>query len=372
MHRLSNAHLRLIPLASDPKKFSDPANRDEMKNGLKEMAEAASKIVHDKNAPDADPLIAFSAARFAIEVRQANQAFNLNDTQWARYSLARAGGYCISCHTRSDRGARDFDMAWTPKLDALTPAQRVEYLLSNRRYASAMKEAMTLTREESFVKTDPRAWMNAVERAMAMAIRVRKDPASAQILAESVAANKSAPSYMRRDAAAWLGDIRQWRSEKPAKNKNVYGSAARLVNESAKYGPRNPAGLILNLRASAMLHEVLENQKSPRYGEALLNAGVVSQSLGNLNQGFLDQFYFERCIRGYPHSELAENCFAYLERAVTEANPYMDLEPDSAWAVKGQLEDLRKMAEVKDPLDDPRWNLKYWQEDFWERGGRSR
>ena len=257
MHRLSNAHLRLMPLASDAKKFADPANREEIQSNLKELAEAASKIVHDKNAPDSDPLIAFSAARFAIEVRQANQAFNLNDTQWARYSLSRAGGYCISCHTRSDRGAKDFDLAWTPKLDALTPAQRVEYLIANRRYSLAYTEALAMTKDQSFVKVDPRAWMNAIERVMAMTVRVRKDQPAAEALARGVASNKSAPYYMRRDASAWLNDIREWRSEKTVKTKNPFATAARLVKSSEKYGPKNSAALILNLRASASLHEVM-------------------------------------------------------------------------------------------------------------------
>lgn len=372
MHRLSSAHLRLMPLAADAKKFADPANREEIKSGLKEMAEAASKIVHDKNAPDADPLIAFSAGRFAIEVRQANQAFNMNDTQWARYSLSRAGGYCISCHTRSDRGAKDFDLAWTPKLDTLTPAQRVEYLLANRRYSLAYKEAATLTKDETFVKVDPRAWMNAIERVMAMTVRVRNDRPAAEALARAVASNKSAPYYMRRDASAWLNDIRDWRNEKPATTKNPFATAARFVKASEKYGPKSSAALILNLRASASLHTVLENVKSERYGEGLLYSGIVAQSLGNLNLGFLDQFYFERCIRHEPHTELSERCFSNLERAVNEANPYLDLEPESEWAIKSQLEDLRKLAEVKDPLEDPRWNLRYWQDEFFERGGRTR
>ncbi len=364
MHRLSAAHLRLMPLVADAKKFADP-NRRQIRSEMKEMVATAGDILNDNKAPDADPIIKFTAARLANETRQAYAAFEMGDIQWSRFAASRTGSYCISCHTRADRGVKDFPAVWEEDLKPLNAVQRVEFLLANRRYKSALAEARELASDKSWPTRDPRAWILAIERALAMVVRVNDDPAQAEQLVSLVYANKSAPFYVRSDAGAWLRDIREWKKEsRSPRTRDNFKAAVRLVDRAQAAGPRSSASLIQYLRASRLVHVLLEDTQSSKYGETLLYAGIVSDSLRELNMGFLDQYYYESCINFLPHSELAESCYARLEASVRASNPFMELDVDGSWELNMRLSDFRRLAEVKSVLDDPRWERRFWEDEL--------
>lgn len=365
MHRLSAAHLKLLPLAADGRKFADPTERAVIRDHIKQLVEASTAIVNDHKAPNADPLIAFTAAQLANETRQAYSAFELNDMQWSRFALNRVSSQCISCHTRGDRGVKDFESRWVLDTSSLSAVQSVEYLLANRRYQSALTQANRLAVDGTAAVRDPRSWILALERTLGMVVRVNKDPAQAESLTTAVVNNESAPRYIRRNAAAWLEDIHTWKGEaKLGRRRDKFHTAVQLVERAQNSGPRNAASLITYLRASGMLHEVLEDSSSANYGEALLYAGLVADSLRDLNMGFLDQYYFESCIYHKPHSRLAERCFTRLEASVRDANPFLELDPENESLLAARLADFRTLAEAKDPLDDPRWRRRFWDDDL--------
>lgn len=363
MHKMSNAHLRLMPLAVDGSKFSDPASRETIKKSLTQMAEASNQILNDNKAPDADPLIQYTAAQLAGEVKQAFTAFEMNDLQASRFSLSRASNYCISCHTRGDRGVRDFELGWPAELSSFNPLLNVELLLANRQYRSAMAAARKLAADGTTVKRDPRSWILAIEKVLGMAVRVNKDPAQARELVTLVLNNKAAPYYIRRDASAWLDDIQQWAKESASGRKRTdFASLVKIVDRAQKSGPYDSTALIRYLRASGLAHELLENTRSPKYAETLFYAGIVAAALRDLNMGYLDQYYYESCIDSSPHSELGEKCFSRLEASVRAANPLMEIDPSTAWPSSARLNEYRKLAEVQDMINDPRWNRRFWEE----------
>ncbi|NJM10022.1 MAG: hypothetical protein HC883_03805 [Bdellovibrionaceae bacterium] len=364
-----------MPLVADGKKFADPARRPEIKNELKALAQAATAVANDNKAPNADPIIAFNSMTFANEARQAYASFEQNDLQWARFSLARTSSYCIGCHTRADRGVKDFPMSWNAEFNLLTPAQSVEFLLANRRYKSAVEQAKRLAADQTAASKDPRGWILPIEKTLAMIVRVNKDTLQAEELVKLVASNKSAPAYLRRDAAAWKSDIREWREdERTGRAGRGLKLAIRLVERAQNSGPRNSAALIRYLRASGILAEEMEKTQSSRYAETLLYAGMVADALRDLNMGALDQFYYESCINHVPHSEMAEQCFSLLEASVRDANPFIEIDPDSELAVAARLDEYRRLAQVKDLIEDPRWLRRSWDENYSgsERGSSGR
>lgn len=361
MHKLSSAHLRLMPLAADGRRFGDPQSRPQIKTALRQLAEASSAIANDNKAPNADPIIQFTSAEFAAEARQAYTSFEMNDLLWARFALSRTSSFCISCHTRADRGVKDFDVSWTPELSALNPIQKVDFYLANRSYGSALAAAQKLAADTQSVNRDPRAWILSIEKALGMVVRVNKEPDQAESLAQLVAKNKSAPYYLRRDAMAWLEDIREWKRES-ARPRRELRAVVKLIDRAQKMGPHNSAALIQYLRASGMLHELLEKTKSSNYGETLFYAGVVADSLRDLNMGYLDQYYFQSCIYEKPHSELAERCYSRLELSMKNSNPMLQFESGDDYSEVARLEELRRMAQVKDAINDPKWNNRFWDE----------
>ena len=371
MHRLSAAHLHLIPFVADGRKFSDPTRREEVRRHLRLMAESSTGIVEDSKAPTADPLIQFTSVEFNKDVKRAYSAFESGDHQAARFALGRTSSYCISCHTRADRGIKDFELGWTSELSQLGPLQQVEYYLANRRYKTAFTKAESLAGSESLARNEPRLWIATVQRALAMVVRVNKSATQAERLVKLVAANKGAPYYIRRDAGTWLRDIQDWRATE-TKGPITFRTAVRLVQKAQKAGPRNSAALILHLRASGMLHELMEDSKSSRYGESLLYAGIVADSLRDLSLGSLDQYYYGSCINHQPHTELAEMCFSRLESSVRAANPFIEMDTVSEFEVNAQLAEFRKLAEVKNFIDYPIWKSRPWEEyDQWDQENES-
>lgn len=362
MHKLSQLHLELMPLVANRRDFANPKNKAEIQRDLKEMVSAAADAAHDPKAPKADPLIEYTATRFAVEARQAYAAFQVGDLQGARFALSHISDYCINCHTRANRGARDFPLTWQPELHALNTEQKIEFLLANRQYTSASQLAKTLVNDKNSVRLDPRSWQLSLARVMAMTVRVNNDPVKAEELASAVLANSGAPFYLRSDAAAWLKDIHTWQKEKaPRTEAEKYRLAVNLETKSySDHSDMSGRRLVASLRASALLHELLENTKSPHYGEYLLHAGIVSKYLRDINMGYLDQYYFEDCIRWKPHSELAESCYVLYERASVEANPLIELEPDGASAMESRLSDLRQLAERNDTDVKPTWKSRLW------------
>ncbi|MGE4131131.1 MAG: hypothetical protein AB7F86_05800 [Bdellovibrionales bacterium] len=349
MHKLSETHRHLLPIVASQKKFSDPKYQFEISQDIRLMTEVAEDMTKDPKAPDSDPLIRYTADRFLAELRQANLAFNASDLQWARFSLSRTSQYCISCHTRADRGAKDFPMAWAPQLSTMDTIDLVEYYLANRQYAMAMGEARKLASSQAEPNRAPSDWIQTLGHVMGMIIRVEEDPVQAEKLTELALENKAAPFYVRNELKEWLTDIRTWRREKTARtDAKRLAQAKKLVEKGqSPYFRRTQGALVNNLRASGILHTLLENSKSPQYLEALSLSGLVSDSM---NEPFLAQFYYESCIRHLPHSLPAERCFSQLIQSVHEAHPYLE-GSNYQDALQMQIEQLRRLAEVKDIED---------------------
>lgn len=344
MHKISDAHLSLTPLAADPRKFGDPNNRPLIEAKLVQMREAARDLMNDPEAPKADPLITFTASRLHKEVARAANEFDRGDTLWARETVGRVSNYCISCHTRADRGTKDYPLSWQPNLGALNATQKFEFLLANRQYSSALASLQVLLEDKEIASSDPESWQKSISEGLALVIRVKNDPTEAEDIARLAFANTAAPYYVRKDSAGWLKDIAAWRKEPvPEKPAQKLKLVRRLVDqESRRSRESRMAGLIPRLRASALSYDLMERSNQTNYAEALLYSGLLAQSLQGVSLKGLDLFYFENCIRQVPASPLAERCYDNFESAYYRE----DLrDPES----RSRLNELRRLAEIKEP-----------------------
>ncbi len=343
MHKLSVAHLDLTPLTASAKSFKDPRNQAALEANLKRMADLASDIAGDPKAPNADPMIEHSAANFAQYSRQAYTSYKAGDYSWTKFALRKASDQCISCHTRADRGAKDFALAWKPELFSLNRPQRIEFWLANRQYSMAISEALHLAGDEKEVLRDPGEWLATLQKVMVMVVRVERSPRAAEILTNNALGNAQVPFFIRADLNEWKRDIQTWKTQR---------------RESTERGRFKVAqGLILrenfvaNLRASMILHELLENSKFPLYPDALEASGTAS---ANLKDHALGQYYYEACIRELPHSVIAERCFAKLYRSLRETNPFLESGYAEHDVIQTKLAQLRELAGTDRVLEKSR------------------
>jgi tetratricopeptide (TPR) repeat protein len=313
--------------------LKNPRYAGVLESDLKDFAEMAVAVEQDSNAPKADPVIEFAARNFAADAKQSYSAYKAGDMAWSRFAFQRAGDQCTACHTRADRGARDFPLAWQSDLSALKLPARIHFWLANRQYSKAMAGAEQLASDQKLVAEDSLKWLESLQKVMTMVVRVKADDWYAGKLTQIALNNPAVPFFIRNDLKQWSRDIQTWRSHKsklPAKQRLQL--AQRLMKDG-------PASFVNNLRASAILHELLENSESAGYLVALQVSGKVSEYLGEFA---LAQFYYESCIRALPHSLPAEQCYGHLITSVRKNNPMFDesAQNEAAW----NLEILRRMA----------------------------
>lgn len=352
MHRLSSAQVALIPLVADPQKISDPSRRMAVENALKNMSEGAEKAVTDPKAPNADPIIAFTARRLSEDMKWAFMTFRGGDLQAMRPTVLASVNYCVSCHTRADRGAQNFPISWTPNFGGLNPIRKTEVLLANRQYEDALKSAEHLAVDEVQAKQDPLGWKMALVKTLAMVVRVKADPNLARKLTGMMNSNKGVPRYLKAEIGDWKKAIDGWsKSSSGASETERFTLAKNLIVRNTGY--LGDSRLISLLVASGYLHTILENSNSKNYAEALYYSGLASEGLKSVDGLGLSQAYYASCILQAQHSLTAEKCYGRLESDVSQSGLFSEADPERT-TLEGYLAEMRKLAEPRVQEERPR------------------
>lgn len=351
MHRISAAQLALIPLVADPQKVSDPARRPAIEGALKNLADGAERAVVDPKAPNADPIIAFTARRLAEDMKWANVTFKGGDMQAMRPTVLASVNYCVSCHTRADRGAQNFPLSWTPDFSALNSIRKTEVLLANRQYESALKVAESLAADETVAKMDPLGWKMALVKVMAMVVRVKADPELARKLTDKMNVNKGVPRYSRAEIQEWKKSIDSWaKTSTKLSEGERFTLAKNLISRNTGFIGDNR--LIALLVASGYLHGILENTTSKIYSDALYYSGLAAEGLRSIDGLGLSQAYYASCIVQAQHSMTAEKCYGRLESDVSQTGLFSEADPEHT-TLEGYLAEMRRLAEPRTQDERP-------------------
>jgi uncharacterized protein (UPF0147 family) len=351
MHRLSSAMSNLTPLAANSRRFYDEQNREFIKSQLYEAAEVSGQLAADP-ANATNPLFFHTAKSFASEMSQAAANFDRGNQQAAQYIISNMPSHCISCHTSMDRGTRDFPISWSVNLEALNPTQKTQFYLANRQYGTALKTAQEVAKDTKAVTNDPEGWRQAIEKSLAMVVRVENDVDQVIEIIKVISENKSVPRYISRDFSVWMKDALSWKREKQKKmsTRAKYNLATSLIrSDDNDKASKNHSGLITNLRASSLLQEILLDASFSNYAEALYNAGINSEYLHGLVPWSINESYFEACIRKRPHTSIAMRCFAELESSVYKHYPNFEIDPETKAVKTKHMSELLMMAEIINP-----------------------
>jgi hypothetical protein len=332
MHRLSANHTALTPFVSDPKEFYDPKNIEFLREKTHEMMKASVEMTKDSEAPNADPIITFTAKQFAQDMQATSEMLDTGKLQPAHYALSQVGNYCISCHSRADRGSKNFPLPWATNLSNLNPPQKALYYLANRQYDSGHQETEKMILDEKVITQDPSLWMSAVQKDLAVLIRVQEDLPRAQKLIAQILKTKNLPEYIKFDVKIWEKSLNEWKKEtkqNKATTQNLAFVKTLLDQARTASYTQGQAGLIIYLRASGILHELLEtSRKAPTYSSTLYFAGLTANALKNVDVWKLGEHYFEVCIENSPNTVIAQKCYQQLEALVQQSHPNISLMPE--------------------------------------------
>lgn len=326
MQELYKTLAELMTDVSSDKRFAAPGNQARIERNAKKLAALAHDVKKGKAAgsPDADPSIALLGTLFSDDADRAYQAFKWGHKPYARELLRGMTGYCIACHTRTQSGPSFSELPLNPADGALKTTERGDFFAATRQYDKALAEFNTVIDAAPAAGARPLEWTGAVRNALAIAVRVKRDPELALDIVNRAIASKSIPFFFKEDAQAWKASIEEWRKEPQHQalgDEGLHAETVRLLanaRQAQKY-PADRSADVLYLRASASVHDLLRrNGESKHAAEGFLMAGLCYDVLRPFRLGELHELYYEGCVRKSPHTPLAESCFKRLQQSVYE------------------------------------------------------
>lgn len=317
MRELQKTLRSLVVDVSSDQRFQDPKNKNRIEANANKLAELAHEL---KTGPD--PGVSMVAGMFSLEASRAHRELVQGRREYARGLLKSLTGYCISCHTRGSGGPRFPSSELDSALSGLRLMEQAEYHASVRQFDRAFDLLQELIGDAGVSQRSPIEWERAVRYALAIAVRVKQDPDSAQWVADRVGANVRAPYFLKQQSSRWVESIRQWRKETGRKfgtEEGMHAEALRLLasaKEFQKY-PADRSADVIYLRATAVLHDLLATYPDgQRTAEALYLAGQCYEVLRDAQLWELHEHYYMACIYKKPRSEIAQGCYRHFEESV--------------------------------------------------------
>jgi hypothetical protein len=324
MQELYKALSELLTDVTSNGRFNDPGNRAR----IQAEAEKLASLVHDLNKKgmvraDVDPTVQMVAAMLGRETKYAAEELKRGNREYARTILRSVPTYCIACHTRNTSGVQFSELPLEPSSGSLSSVERGEFFAASRQFDRAQDQFKNVIRDPKTAQTNIFDWEQAVHQSLAIAVRVKNDPAEAREIVKAILKTPNAPTFMKEDAKAWLTSINEWQQEPPhhaMTEERLYAEAVRLMGkarETQKY-PMDRTADIYYLRASAATHDLLQVAPMGEHsGEAMLLAGLSYEVLSPVNLEDLHEAFYGACIRKSPHTPTAEICYRRLEADVT-------------------------------------------------------
>jgi len=359
MLRLSQSLSAILPLVISKKEYDNPKNYRVIEREVKDLAKLAHDVKGTKAKPDGDPGMEFVSKKFSEDMAEAVKQLNVGNRTYARHLVRNTVNYCISCHTQTDRGRQDIGLNFAfADLKSFTPIERAQYHMAIREFDKGLQDFDEAVNVPQF-NEDFQTLELTAERALAVAIRVKRDPNLANEIVSRILDSKWAPVYLRLNAREWKSSITAWeksdlkkKSLKKAQNsKQNLEEAKRLLSAAWKQtasSTRNRAGLVDFLRASTLLHDLFSaNDAASVYGEALYYAGLAAESLREINLWTLHEAYYEACIRHQPYTDLAKKCYLRFEALQLSAYAAYDGSFVPA-GVRDHLSELKSLAEKQE------------------------
>ncbi|MGE0762581.1 MAG: hypothetical protein AB7N80_04830 [Bdellovibrionales bacterium] len=320
MHVLSESLTKLMPLTVSQRAFDRPENRKTIDLEVKNIRAMAHAVDLTKHKPTHDPALSFMAQRFASEMDEAAQQIEEDNRIFARHILQQTTRHCISCHTRTSDGRSNMQLSAFANMGSMSKMEQANFAIAMRDYDKALELFDQLVNSPDAQIQSPYELELAAEKALAVAVRVKQDPALADEMVSRIADARWAPVYLRLNALVWKSAIKEWRAESSSKALTArakFASAKRIMTQGWKKSLNSPlgqAGLVHFLRASQLLHELAgQSSNQPEYGEYLYYSGLAAESLRDMNLWTLQDSYYEACVRHSPRTPLAKKCYLRLE-----------------------------------------------------------
>ncbi|MGE4232383.1 MAG: hypothetical protein AB7F43_03555 [Bacteriovoracia bacterium] len=347
MQKNFEALIKLQEYAADPKAFSNPANREDIQKHL----DSINVHMFPKKLESTEPGLAAIASLFEAYVNDTREAFRSGAAgSFVRNQVRTMSGFCFQCHTRME-GSKFQDPKKRIESLNVSNYNKALFLAATRQFDVAIKLF------EKIIASTPNGELgmieltNAARHVLSITVRVKQDPKETMKFLKKLSNRKDLPDFFVRSLSEWKKDVQGWQREKQKPSSLSESQLFALAKKTYAAGtkkqifPADPSGDVSFLRTTNYIHQALaKNPKSKNRAEALYILGSCYDALQDPMLWGLDSMYFEACVREFPHSKTAKNCY---ERYA--AKLYFGFTGSSGTFVpedeQKKLKELRKLAE---------------------------
>lgn len=326
MQRLKVVLTDLLPFVASSKKFNDPASAAQIEADTAELKSLAHALKTGA-MPNSDPSMQVVSSLFDDDLGRALSSLKTGNREYARRILSDTTSYCIQCHTQTRNGPEFPRLKLDLEVKDLKPLDRAEFLTATRQFEAALSAYREVLSEPTLAREDSFAFEQAAREALAISVRVHRDPREAAQITKAILKNKGLSPAFTKTVKAWDESIKIWKKEKPPKYKKGEDVARRELEQAetlikdarARIGDRlDNSEEITFERAASLLHDVLQRpgRSDELTARALFLSGVASEATRETDFWGLHESYYEQCIRTKPATEQAKQCFERLNDSV--------------------------------------------------------
>ncbi len=314
--------LELIPFVYSESENLDKKSQKSVEKAMRSLDKSSENLKqHTQRFVKAhtgkiDPSYTFIADSFELDLSQALNAFEKEKAinEKSRAHLKSAIAKCMLCHTQSAQGPELKLEQFKNQFAKLKPIDRFYAMAATRQFDGAMDEFKKLVTSVKKPSSGVNSMDRAARAAIAILVRVKKDPVEAEALLSQMEKSSAFSSVISSDFGAWKKSVQSWKSEKVKelkKDKEFYDEAQRLFQKKTEDGDRPEIDL---LRASSLLHDLLISfPESTLRSNTYLLLAEIYDSLPGFSIWDLANEYLGACIVEYPHSKIGEKCFSKYE-----------------------------------------------------------
>lgn len=319
MQGLSKTLSETMPLLISQKYLTDPRAQSDLKAATVKLQGLSHDVSTQTLIPSADPSIKVVARQFGSELKQAQNLMEMGQWAAANKKLQKVTNYCIACHTLSSgsTSAYSADLAQPPK--SFQHFDQARYFASIRQFEQAIIQFEYALNDQGWAKTNRENWNRSLLSLMAIVTRVKNNPNLARELISRFYDTGAYPQDLKKASDQWRSDVKAWDAEK--KRQPSLARSRNLIQTAAKSEKAIPhSGLILNLRASSTLNELLRSGQldKKQQQEVLYLSGQVAENLADLNFGSFAEDYYRLCSQMKGRATLQKKCSVALGRITSD------------------------------------------------------
>lgn len=358
MQELSAVFGELMPIVASNQKFLDPKNKETITKDTDALGRLAHSLKTDKLPKNSDPSLKITAQLFEEDIGRAKALLASNQLEGARVILRDTSSYCIQCHTQSSQGPNFPTMKLDFPTDGLTTLEKADLYVSLRQFDRALGEFTKIIEDKKFAAEHVFEWEQAARSAIAISVKVERDPVKTLSLVRKIAANPSTPQFMKESINPWEASVQDWKRERkpllvsPTETVNTAERMILRAQSKQKY-PLDHSQDILFFRASGILHDLLafHNANDEIKARVLYLSGMAAENTSNLNFWTLHETYYELCVQTVPHTGLARLCFERLNNSMIigySGSAGTSIPPE----IQKKLDEMRLLsAALPNPID---------------------